>query len=646
MSRRGTNAPVVLTADQHRQASARAWERMEDRYKALGRNIPPARDPKCVERHVTRRMVEEAAAVIDADPDLVEWVADKLNAANGKAGRPSELTVRTGLIVFWITTVLTKSFNLFEAMHLVPQLDYRDRRALGIDFLRDGEASQVSYDQLLELFHGMHEVFDAWDDTIPDTEAGYALREARAQDLQEFIDRLLACSTAAAPLWSGDAALDATMKWSWEHPPGWVYDKKPTTGKHADGDKAISYSEIVEEAGGLEAAGVVDEKPSETTRKAVKGRTKRKKSWPRSWSCGAMLVGRTNKAKCVYGYANHTITRAGLDEPRLVERLCVTPANAYARPVGEELLARVFEDRKNDPAVQEAVTAGRARFLGKIVADAAYSDSAPWPTKLRKMGASPVMRLNAKNQQNPEWIEIAPGEFVVSFMSSVFCRCVEHTGLLEERYPPFPAERADLEKHWEQHRKLDPYEWSPNGRPEPDGRRQLLRPHNVGPDGRAGGCEHCTHRDGTPVRGDDGRPRPRCCQKASRVFTVEMIPFYQDERFGDQPWYDNDWNPRNVAEGTYGVMKHPAVVGFGNDYHHFVGLAHETIAVAFAVCAYNYFMMRSWRALKALEETRDEEASRTAITVTLPPKRVQSEKPKHKKGPKGLGVLGQPRAGP
>ncbi len=644
MSRAAFCPPSRLTPTEQAEALARGRERLQRHYENLGRPVPPRRDPELRTVQLTRRLLADAAKVIDRDRDLCVWISDKVAQSKAKPGRPSDLCVRTALILLWVLAVMHESFNPFELVHMLGDIDWRDRLELAIDVIRDGAPDQTSYEQVLGFLHDLAATFDAWDDTLEETEEDYAVRAQRAQDLQDLADRLVRCSTAVAPTWTGDAAVDLTYKWGWEQPPGSLNAKKPTTGKNGGGDKPVSISDIVEEAGSADAAGIVVEDAATTTKKAAAGRTKRSKRWPSTWGLGSMWVGRNNITKSVHGVGVLTVTRNHEHEPKLVEAFSVVPANAHARAAALPILERLHEHRTHETAVAQLVARGRARYLGKISADPAFSDAAAWPLGLREMDASPVIRLHRTNQQPPKRIEIAPGVFVVSFNGRVYCECGKHTGLFEQRFPNWPFTKKELADYWGEQAKLKPFEWPTNPPVLDNGTRQLLRPHKVGPDGRPGGCEHCTHADGTAVVGDDGRPVSRCCTKASRRFRREDLPFWQDDVFGDERWYA-DWNRRNIVEGTYGIMKNVTVLNWGNDYHHHVGLAHETIITAFAICAHNYYMMRSWRAKQKLIVDDTPPPTKGVVTATLPPPPEPTVEPP-RKGPKGLAHLGQPRAGP
>ncbi len=82
--------------------------------------------------------------------------------------------------------------------------------------------------------------------------------------------------------------------------------------------------------------------------------------------------------------------------------------------------------------------------------------------------------------------------------------------------------------------------------------------------------------DGSPVIDRaTGQPRPRCCTQATKVFTREELALYQDVAFGEPDWFTK-WNARDRIEGAFGSFKNLALVNWGHDYHHFVGLVRET----------------------------------------------------------------------
>lgn len=96
-------------------------------------------------------------------------------------------------------------------------------------------------------------------------------------------------------------------------------------------------------------------------------------------------------------------------------------------------------------------------------------------------------------------------------------------------------------------------------------------------------------------------------------------------------------------------MKNRAVISYGHDYHHFVGLARETLVAAFVAVAYNWRMLRSWLAQQAVAVTNTEDdhdpfGLLPSSAPTNIPKRTV-ERPV-KRGPKGLEILGSSRAAP
>ena len=140
---------------------------------------------------------------------------------------------------------------------------------------------------------------------------------------------------------------------------------------------------------------------------------------------------------------------------------------------------------------------------------------------------------------------------------------------------------------------------------------------------------------------------------ASRLIPKDVTAFDMGMIHGSPEWYDR-WNPRNRVEGSYGVLKNLAVVNYGRNYHHFVGLARETLVTVFAIVAYNDHMLRSWTAKQRLVVTDDVGAAAGAgpdatvtVTETSPDSSAVSRRraaahPKKRQdaGPKGMSFLG------
>jgi hypothetical protein len=228
------------------------------------------------------------------------------------------------------------------------------------------------------------------------------------------------------------------------------------------------------------------------------------------------------------------------------------------------------------------------------------------------------------------------------------CECVlRHPGI-DERYPKFPYVRKELEAYWDRTRGIDRFEWTANATKKSG--RQFLAPHGA----NGGGCEYCVKGDGSPVT-YDGAPAVRCCQTKSRVFSDEHLSLWQSNTFGQEAWYQ-DWNRRNRVEGSYGVMKNLGVTNYGRDYHHFVGLARETLVAAFAAVAYNLHMLATWRARQALaaRATAATLADKLGFDPFTPTATIPAKSPagpgtagqRKRKGPKGFAYLAEPATGP
>jgi hypothetical protein len=314
----------------------------------------------------------------------------------------------------------------------------------------------------------------------------------------------------------------------------------------------------------------------------------------------------------------------------------------------------MHDRRSNDTAVLDAVADGTAAILADVVADPGYTNATPdrWHLPIKALGANPIGRMHRTNQDGPRLHAVGRGRragTVLTVGGRPVCRCILHTPLAELRYPKFPSTTAELAAYQMKVDRLARFEWEPNGAPRPNGSRSWLAPHRAaGPDGRGGGCEHCVDATGAAVIDPDGTTRTRCCTEASRLLPKEVTALDAGVRHGSLDWYRR-WNPRNRVEGSFGVLKSLAVINYGRDYHHFVGLARETIVAAFAIVAYNAHMLAQWEARSALSQTDDDAEDdpfgglpSAQPTETMPGATAARAAARRKptRGPKGLEQLG------
>ncbi len=627
-------APTITpTLAQARSSKANADAARVRRSEQLGRALPAVRDPELAGVVVTEQLMRKVAAIIDADPGLCDWVEDLIVDSYIRPGRPREFSIRTALILFAVQAITNKNLHAISLEALLAGIPLKSRIDLRIDYVHGGDAKQISYTQLLDCFHSIARTMDAWDEDLighPDEDK---LREQRAGYLQMFVERLVTASTNGAGPGSGNYSADATMKWSWERPPS-AAGKVERRGNDGDAGSSAPLEEV------LGDQKTVDTKPAKVVR-----RTKRKSRWPSTWSLGAEWAGRPNVTKSVHGYALHSVVRSGDFEPALIDTFILTPAVAHPAQSLTPIIERLAARRSVDPK-----RAAGTPVLGYVAADPGYSAAKidDWQLPLKELGAKPVYRLHRTNQEPPALVSVGKGKRkgeVLFVGGRPMCECASHTDAINARFPKWPFTEADLQAHQARIKPLERFEWAPNGAVKKNGSRQFVTPHETGPDGKAGGCAHCTTKIGEPVE-IDGAPVARCCQTRTRTFNRRHLALYQGEAVGSHEWCSL-WNKRNIVEGSYGIMKNRAILDWGRDFHHFVGLARETIVAAFAAVAYNVHMLRSHQALQRLRDQPapdDDPFAAERLTATIPPKAAtrNGQIEPTRKGPKGLECLAAP----
>jgi len=652
VSRRQPLRPHPLTRQHARQARAQGRAARARQAHTLGRATPASRTPDYIEVKITTRLVRAGARVIDRDPALFDWLRERLDENQKGPGRPSALSVRSGLVCFWLLAVTQRNFHIINLAALVDSMSWRVRRQLGIDYITaNGEAKQVSYHQLLRLFHAMADALDPYATDEDDKPLSEHEARHRAAMLQELVNRLVWASAGVAH--GGHYAVDATLKWSHERPRSGVSNtgnKIPRRGKDEEAGPPLPLSAVIETADieDLEAdAGLVRDPLEPEHRKPSRYRLK-------TWSGGADWVGRrkrngTNKG--VFGYALHTLSVTDPTVPNVIDGMALTTAKALPAPSITPVLRAVYNRRS-----------AADQPMGDIVADGVYSANvADWQLPLRAMGATPWFKLHKRNQAG-----IRPVRDCLFIDGRPVCPCAAYA--IEHRdFPIFPYKAKDLAAYQDWAAKRARFELKPNGGFRADGGRQFFTLHHSGAvaidTGAPGGCYHCVDTHGDPVIDPlTRRPRPRCCTQRTHLFYALELGLYQEESFGTEEWFDR-WNRPNRVEGSYGILKNLALVNWGRDYHHFVGLARESIVAAFAIMAYNFRIERTWAAMaKLLAEknadgeridrdmlrTKRREKKRLKLPSAQPTMTMPARIPPPPdvfsplRGPKGREALGQP----
>ncbi|HET9732214.1 MAG TPA: hypothetical protein VFP54_06015 [Acidimicrobiales bacterium] len=658
--------PAELTRHQIR-SNRRAVQLAAQRAALIqGRALPTRHDPTETRELITTRLVRRAAKVVDADPGLVRWITAEIEAGYARQpvkpgarppARPRALDVRTGLICFWLLAVVTKGFFLTDLTPLLQGMSWRTRRALGVTYLKkNGQPATITHNQLRDLFHSIRKAFDPFTPGLSDDD-----RKTREAKLAELSSRWITATTVGAAPWrSGDIAVDATFKWSWQRPPRSGSTKLERRGGDGEGRPPVPLSNIVTD-------------PAEFADSTIgclrngAGFVELPDGFPATWSAGAAWVGRNQLANAVHGYALHTAVRSGPGEAPYVEAARVTPANMLPPKAFSDTLTGLYQQRANNPDLAPTFTAGHGRPLGTVVADPAYTmfDPYGWQHHIRGLGGTPIFRPHRNNQEAPRWKTpktkgaAHPGRATPTNPAVLFvhgrpvCECVEYATYARTGPDGAPIEvpltglhvpghiqtRAQMESTDSRVQTLLDFAWKHNKWTEPADRRvrfdaQFLSPHGAN-NHNTGGCPHCVDHNGRPrIDPRNGQPRARCCTRRSAVFTGEQLGGYCDPAPGTLTWYDQ-WNRRSVAEGVYGFIKSAAGEAWNRQYHRYVGLAQETLVTLFMIAAYNHAVYKREQATSTIQQqpprpiTRRNRRSRkhpnagpTPHTPRTPPRRV------------------------
>lgn len=680
-------------ADLQRRAAARAGHaaqravavarqaKLARRYETLGRVPHASKDPGLISPDTGRfrpRFVKQAERIFGADSDLYAFIDEQVASVKKKAGRPAHLETRTVCMLLWLHVVVSKDFFILNSMtSVVDRLDWRTQRDLGIDCDRRGRATPLTYDKLLDAFHRIADAFDPYAEGLDDDE-----RRRRETKRLELLRRLCRMSLIDAPTWNGNGAVDTTLKWAWERPPG---AKSKTRLTEREGQPAVPLGEAL---AGLDPNDAFTDADI-LKLAAVSPAPARKKHRPSTWSRGSGWVGRDKAHKSVFGVGLSTLTCLDEDGPAVIRGFDVHHAAANPADIGYRIVEDLYNERVADPAVMADVEAGRTRLLGDITADPAYGMMPErWHLKLRHLDANCLYRLHKGNQAGSKWVTVGRGktrEDVLTEDGAPVCRCTP-AALRNRQYPHYPSSRARIDAFAKETLRLDRWRWqsssawrpvmardkktgqmvqatTPEGRPLYE--REFRAPHGtLNVDGQRGGCEHCVTASGAPAVDDAGREKVRCCTVASHIFEDGLLPALQEPYFATPDWFVK-LHAHNRVEGSFGIAKNLAVLNWGRQYHRFVGVARESLVAAFVVMAYNFHLVRTWQYRQRLAEAAgpapfDLEAaagnggaagdtpSTPATVAKAPAGRARTRKapvtgpPKQRRGPKGLPMLGDP----
>ena len=589
-------------------------------------------------------VVEEAFAYVDAISDVVEFFEAHMPTVR------SRKLVRPVLAAMWLVATTQRSLHLNAVPELLGDLDPALARRHG---LINDDNEPISYKQILRVWHHMADMLDPSPHGAG-RELDDETRTVRARELQWVLDRMCAASMPPG-VHPGSYSVDTTLKWAWARPPGSSKAKVDRTGSDGEGRPPLSLHEMIDD-GDLSDAGIEpgpnDPTPAATSTSGTaqkSGKTRPSKDPDATW------VGRKNVAKAVFGYGYHLAVRLPEtkedDVPCVVERMVITHATANPAATALPMFRRLHDDRDADDAVATTILSGSARVLGDVSADLGFTMMKPadWHLPLRALGANPIFRLHRTNQagrraihRNVEFIDGEPT-----------CSCLPDD-LAELHFPAFPSRLKTIERYQQLVQLRRPFQYRPNGRADTAGRRQYLAPHHRSNlPGGAGGCEHCTMADGSPVIDPTtGEVKRRCCTKATVRFTADELALTQEPTYGTPEWFDR-WHSHNRVEGFNGILKNLGVTNLRRDWHHYMGIARESLAGAFAVVATNYHLIRHWRARQQLADRARGGRPRDAGIERFLPARdvVLDTSPSEnltpaRTGPLGLPGLGQPRAGP
>jgi hypothetical protein len=301
----------------------------------------------------------------------------------------------------------------------------------------------------------------------------------------------------------------------------------------------------------------------------------------------ARTAGKTaknGKSEWVYGYHVHTAVpvpgrRKRDDEPRIVSRFRLTPANLDVVDVTLELLDTL------DPLVTD------------IIVDRHYHYKSPerWRDQLSARGIKQHFDLRSDEQGFTEHDRMR--------WAAGWPHCPSTPDSLGSiPRPGFAASKKEIEAFDRLIQERMRYAMQRLDRPDIAGTARWSCPALNGTIG-------CELRPGTiasasefgipavenPPDPNGAEGLPRCCSKAQPISTPTsgIRKLMQDEYWGSTPW-DKWRKQRTYVEGLYGNVKSADSENLHRGQHRLVGLPHVTIIIGLVFCAYNMRTLRRW----------------------------------------------------
>lgn len=556
----------------------------------------------------TPDLVAKAVYVIDTS-----GAAEKFDAfrAKLKSGRPSGLNTR----IFFIGCLLAASdgqghvmTNIYDVLTEEMDADWQVR--LGVRDAINGPV-RFSKDAVDRMSKTLNEVTAFGEDS-----AAHLTTEQRAEArdaLYDLIDAML--DTTLIPTDSTFRSIDATGFWAWGRSAGRrgvhgleqdaadleaagkiddaqharaVIEKMshelaehPVVGTDAGVDPRNADASTLDCDGPDDAEAVTLDEQQVTSAPPQAAVDRRRAAHdPDARSSGK--TAKDGKTEWFYGYSLNVTVRVAepeqefASEPRLIERIAVTPGGRDLVWASQELIRR----------------APKCEYRRTIIGDLWYSNlrTEHWYDFLRSQGWTQVVDMREDNQawNSCRGMRVTAGQF--------FCPCTPD--VFEKITKPVPVTQVFFERI----EQRDAYAMYVHTDDVEHGKRRLMCPALVGK-------VRCPHRpesmalaDSVPLIVDppDLDTAPDCCRVKSTVTVYSSEPTAQGRLWQGQPWGTPkqvaQFSRRTSVEQVFAQLKDANGIDMSRGFVRVTGLGRVTLAAAFMAVASNIQELATWSA--------------------------------------------------